>query len=401
MTEDRAAKMVETDPSITASSVGVTSVAERLQEKYGDKVTVDMIAKEQFGGRGIGELTEEEFAGLRVSAKASPALAGAFQRDVRNVRTLRERLSGTTVMDKAAMESTIKGVGSRLAKKMGLKSYFGLATNELSKNTLQNLNAAREAYAAGDASAAKSYLSKAALGHSQQHGTSYAQAESKFAEYMEGGYQEEAKTYESTGAGIFGAQVQEGGEFLLEVAKQGVAASGTIVDKKEVTSYLESVFKGSDASRGAALRSLDPTSKLGKDIASLPIGAEILRSKEAIGILEKYEKMAVEKGVDKSTFAKDIEQDLTKVITNPQRRAQIVDAAVKNKGMDQAVEATTQTLNLQGVGATDATAPRSGGAGNAEAAGTFQGSAAEIAAQQVNINYEILEALKALNAARY
>jgi len=399
ISESKALEMAEKDPSITDATAGVTSVAERLQEKYGDKVTVDMIAKEQFGGRGIGELTPEEVAGLRIAAKTSPALAGALTRDTRSTGILRERLAGTTVMDKAAMETEIKGIGSRLAKKMGLTSYFGLSKNELSKSTLQNLNAAREAYASGDSSAAKNYLSKAALEHSQKYGTSYAQAESKFKGYMEGGYQEEAKAYDATGAGIFDAQVQEGGEFLLEVSKQGVAASGTIVDKKEVTSYLEKIFTGTDTSRAAALKSLDPSSKLGQAIASIPEGANILRHKEAIGILEKYEKLAVEKGVDKSTFAKDIEKDLTAVITNPQRRSQIVDAAVKNKGMDQAIEATSQSLNLEGAGKTYATAPGSGG--GIEASGTYQGSAAEIAAQQVNINYEILEALKALNAARY
>lgn len=399
MTDEKAAALVAEDPTLTASSAGVTSVAERLQEKYGDKVTVDMIAKEQFGGRGVGDLTEGELAGLRVAAKDSPALAGVLKRDTRNVGVLRERLAGTTVMDKAAMESKIKDLGSRLAKKMDLSKHFGFSTADISKSTLQNMNAAREAYAAGDASAAKNYLSKAALEHSQKHGTSYAEAESKFKEYMEGGYGEEAKSYESVGAGIFETQVQEGGEFLLNVSRQGVASSDAIVDKKGVSSYLESVFKGTDASRAGALRSLDPSSKIGQAIAQLPEGANILRHKEALGVLEKYEKMAAEKGVDKSSFARDIEQDLTKLITSPQRRAQVVDAAVKNKGMDQAFEAVSQSLNLQGSSQTDAVAPRSGG--SPEASGTAQGSAAEIVVQQTRINSEILEALRALNAARY
>lgn len=399
ISESKAAEMVEKDPSITDATAGVTSVAERLQEKYGDKVTVDMIAKEQFGGRGIGEITAEEFAGLRIASKTSPALAGALKRDTRSTGILRDRLSGTTVMDKAAMEGSVKDIGSKLAKKMGMTSYFGLSTNEISKSTLQNMNAAREAYAAGDSVAAKDYLSKAALEHSQKYDTSYAQAESKFKEYMEGGYGEEAKAYESAGVGIFEAQVKQGGEFLLEVSKQGVASSSSIVDKKQVTSYLEKIFKGTDASRATALKGLDLDSKLGKEIASIPEGANILRHKEALGVLEKYEKLATERGVDKSTFAKDIDQDLTKLITNPQRRAQIVDTAVKNKGMDQAVEAVSQSLNLGGASKVDAVAPRSGG--SAEAAGTYQGSAAELTAQQVNINYEVLEALKALNAARY
>lgn len=400
MTDEKATSLAAADPSIMDAVAGVTSIAERLQEKYGSKVTVDMIAKEQFGGRSLGELTEDEFAGLKLSAKSSPALAGALERDTRNTAVLRERLAGTTVMDKSAMEGAIKGIGSRLAKKMGLSKNFGLSTADISKSTLQNLNAARDAYAAGDASAAKNYLSKAALEHSQKHGTSYAQAESKFKEYMMGGYGEEAKAYESTGSNILETQVEEGGEFLLEVAKQGVASSSTIVDKKEITSYLESVFKGTDASRTAALRSLDPTSKLGKEIASLPLGQDILRHREAIGVLEKYEKMATEQGVDKKTFAKEMDAELTPLIRKQSQRGKLVDSFVNNKGMEEAAQITSQILNLGGASDTDATAPKSSGSGNAEAGGTAQGSAVEIVIQQTKINAEILAAFRALNSGK-
>jgi hypothetical protein len=180
---------------------------------------------------------------------------------------------------------------------------------------------------------------------------------SKFDDYRTGkGFEDITARYQGLSSDLMVIKAVEGGESLLARAETHLKTDTTIKDKSGVTEYLKKIYTGDDmTARIKALSELDFKKEggIGAQIRAIPGQGEML------------------------------------------------EAAQKKLGKDAgANEAIMTNINLVGAAEQEAAAPGKKPGAPAEAGGTAQGSAAELAQQQVNINYEILEALKALNTGK-
>lgn len=396
----RAEELSAKDKTITSPGIDIAGAVEELDKEYGDKLSLDIISKKLFKGKGVTELDEKQHATLLLAADDSPVLKKIRDREVTATRGLKEQSRDLDVVSAANIEKTAKDIGFRVAKEMGLKNMFGI-TQELPKESLEHLESARLARESGDVDAEQKSLNLAVNAYADKYtGADRTKVRKEFRAYSLGTkYQKTADEYRDTGFSSLDLQVTMGGKQLLEAQNLAVDKSATIKDKKEAKAYLEKIYLGDDTSRATAIKNLDMTKGVGADIASLPMGAELSRTKGAIDLIEGVQASVDAKKMTKAEGAKLIDTTLKdKYITDDTARLKVVKAYTENKGADQAVQAVTQNLNLTAPTTTGATGPGSRPGGTAEAGGTAQGSAAELTAQQININYEILEALKAINS---
>jgi hypothetical protein len=400
--KDKALKMAEADPSILSSSVNLAAITDKLQEDKGALFTIQDVIEQAYGDKPI---TEGQFANLVLQAEKNPQLKQKLDQGRRFAKGLRHQREGLSADAARNIEENLKDVGKQLTRAMGLTSFMGLVNADMPKTVIEKLDAARRATAEGDTKGAEEYTNAAVNEFTSSNlagSQSSNQVREKFNEYTTGNkFPTIAAKLDEIGYGAREYMVESGGKRYLLANQLAVNASSTVKNKEEVLASLENIFtKGDDVSRGKALRDLDLSGDVGKSILSLPMGKEIERYKQATDLVERVQKDYEAAGAgDKTKFKEQLDTGLAKLKFDPASRGGMV-KAWETSGVDQGMAAVAQTLNISGGNERGGLAPGATPGGLPEGSGTSQGSAAEISAQQVNINYEILEALRALNAAR-
>lgn len=386
-------------------SASITEIYARKPDAALDDVTKELY------GKSADMLDKYEWAGLMLTSEESgnTRIKKEIDNRRRDVNLLREQSGAAGVLDVKSAEEQFTKMGEDVATHMGLRKMGGLIGESLSKGVLSSLtNASLET----DPALRRKAISKAVEQYKREANITddgdTGKILTKFTSFVQGSdatmtaYREHALSLERN---IGSLKVKEGGEFYLGAAQQALGQAvldpkSVLKDKElkdQVNTVLSNIFVGKD--KAGALLSLDPESQVGKAVLSLQgSGARIEKERESLLAVKEAGDILQKPGADLSKIGKTLDEKLKKTgLLGEEERKATVQTFFETRSTKATMDAITSYSNLQGTTDTGAVGGKSTSLAGSEAAGTAQGTAAEIAAQQVNINYEVLEALRTLN----
>lgn len=362
-----------------------------LVASYGKKATLPGLVEGLWGsGTKIGNLSSAQRAYLVLEGKNDKGVAALLEGEKEALSRLDYHAGAGGVESRANIGAARDELGKGLGGAMGLSEWGGVSNFSINAKSMELLYRAKLTTDPSIKAQLVGESITAAGVPKGQAGTAYNQ----FAGYagMSG--------YSAPNAAVAGHMAQYGAlsdqatsAILEDSAKSRIGTISYALGQGSIPNVTKSsiIDKATKLYTGKAqvdeYMSLDESSDVGKGIAGLPGGKEIYNVKAAISAaMGGKGREPLSAALDKTLLSDDLKKRTLDIYSQ--------------KGGKEAASALANYATLVPGMERGAHGPGLPAGASKDASGTNQGSAAEITQQQVNINLEVLEALRALNSGR-
>jgi len=403
MTPEQIQKMEDDGEVKALDQSRVTSLLTKLNKN--GTLSLENISQGLFNGRGLSSLNKSEYASMRLATKGLSDVDELYETERKSMRYITDKASELGIYSTAALKDKLSDIGGQTLKAAGLESSG--AKNDAEVLSLM-MDARMAETAEGRTKSFNAAIDKKLEGQGLEKSLANREAlRPNITRFGESAFDSYAQAAGSTLGAIYWDRMRAGGEsYYGSAAEQlkGITldpSSGLMpVEGRKMLAgqTIKNILTGKDGAQ--TLLGLDQNSSVGQDISTVAVGRKLFDVQGFLKDIKETSEAMNRPGADKKALGEGLGSKLkTADFLDPVTINKVVKDVADNKG-NEALSSTLHAFNFRGAPDAGAAGPGKPVGASSESTTTGQGTSQEIAQQQMNINLEVLEALRAINASR-